>query len=274
MIDLLRLSRSKGFSPRDQNLYRQIAVLVGLPNSEEIKSMIDVPSGRGAVAQFFAERYELEASGVDPDPDAVEIAEQRARDAGLSSRLHFQRAPLEDLPYQDGVFDLAIGELGLARAADPLRAVAELARVTRPYGRVMLIALVWTRQVDPERRSILVQHLGAPPMMLVEWKQALRTALVVDLQVEDWSDQVFPFLIRGRTFSPLAEFPTLLDRVSILWRAWKRWGFRGLRGAWRREYQIRKLLGQERTIGVTLIKGTKWAETGAEEGGAEPPTAG
>jgi ubiquinone/menaquinone biosynthesis C-methylase UbiE len=272
MIDLLRLSRSKGFSPRDQNLYRQIAVLVGLPENDEIRSLIDAPSGRGAVAQFFAERYEVEASGVDPDPDSVEIAEQRARDSGLASRLHFQSAPLDDLPYQDGVFDLAIGELGLARASDPHRAVAELARVTRPYGRVMLIALIWTRQTDEERRRILVQHLGAPPMMLVEWKQALRDALVVDLQVEDWSDQVFPFLVRGRTFSQLAELPTTFDRLSILWRAWKRWGWRGLKGAWRREYQIRKLLGQERTIGVTLIKGTKWEDEGGDEAGAEPLT--
>ncbi len=93
--------------------------------------------------------------------------------------------------------------------------------------------------------------------MLVEWKQALREANVVDLQVEDWSDQVFPFLIRGRTFTHLAELSTLADKFAILWRSWRRWGWRGLKGALAREYEIRNLLGHERTIGVTLIRGTK-----------------
>ena len=44
-----------------------------------------------------------------------------------------------------------------------------------------------------ERREILVQHLGARPLLLVEWKQLLRDAGCVDLHVEDWSDYSGPF---------------------------------------------------------------------------------
>jgi ubiquinone/menaquinone biosynthesis C-methylase UbiE len=257
MIDLLRLSRSRGFSSGDQQLYRQIAKLTGLSETEVPNSLIDVPCGRGAVANFFAKHYPADVAGVDPDPAAIEVAEQRARDEGVYSNVHYQNAPVDDLPYKDGVFDLTIGELGLASSADPLKAVAELGRVTRADGKVVLISLVWTGHVDEERRRILIQHIGAPPLLLVEWKQALRDADVVDLQVEDWSDQVFPFLIRGRTFTQLAELFTLADKLAILWRAWRRWGWRGLKGAVAREYEIRSLLGQERTIGVTLIRGTK-----------------
>jgi ubiquinone/menaquinone biosynthesis C-methylase UbiE len=264
MIDLLRLSRSKGFSPGDRVLYRQIAKLTGLSESESTVSLLDVPCGRGAVVQFFAQNYAADASGVDPDADAIEVAEQRARDAGLTTQLHFQTASIDDLPYKDEVFDLTIGEIGLARTADPLGAVAELARVTRPAGHVALIGLIWTGHVDDERRQILVQHIGAPPLLLVEWKKALQEANVTDLRVEDWSDQAFPFLVRGRTFTDLAELSTLFDKLSILQRAWGRWGWRGLKGAVNREHEIRKLLGPERTIGVSLIVGIK--------AGAEPET--
>lgn len=257
MIDLLRLSRSKGFSPGDQVLYRRIAKLTGLSESETLVSLLDVPCGRGAVVQFFARNYQVEAIGVDPDPAAIEVAEQQVRDAGLSTQAHFQVAPVDDLPYQDAVFDLTIGELGLARSADPIKAVAELARVTRSEGKVILIGLIWTGHVDEEQRRILVQHLGAPPFMLVQWKRALLEAKVTDLRVEDWSDQAFPFLVRGRTFTQLAEFSTLIDKLSILQRAWRRWGWRGLKGAVNREYEVRNLLGPERTIGVSLIVGTK-----------------
>ena len=257
MIDLLRLSRSKGFSPGDQVLYRQIAKQTGLSDDGSSWDVVDVPCGRGAVALFLAKNYEAEVSGVDPDPAAVEVGDQRARNSGLSSVMHLQTAHADDLPYQDEVFDLAIGELGLAAAGDPIRAVAELGRVTRPGGRVALIALIWTGHVEDDQRQRLVQHIGAVPLTLVAWKQALREANVADLRIEDWSDQAFPFLIRGRTFTHIGELPTLLDKLSILGRAWRRWGWRGLKGAVDREYEIRTLLGSERTIGVTLIVGTK-----------------
>ncbi len=274
MIDLLRLSRSKGFSPGDQTLYRQIAKLTGLAEGEGPKAILDVPCGHGAVPQFFGRSYNVEAAGVDPDAAAIEVAERRARDAGLSAHVTFQTAPADDLPFQDGVFDLAIGELGLAGSADPSRAVAELARVTGESGSIALIGLIWTGHVDEDRRRILLQHIGAPPLMLVEWKRALREAGVVDLRVEDWSDQAFPFLVRGRTFTRLAELSTLADKLAILQRAWQRWGWRGLKGAVSREYEIRKLLGSERTIGVSLIVGRKESASAAADGGVSDGTDG
>ncbi len=256
MVDLLRLSRSKGFSPGDEDLYRHIAKITGL---EDGGSVLVSPCGRGVTTEFFARNYEdVEAQGVDPDPDVIADAEERAKAEGLAARLHFQAAPVDDLPYQDDVFDVTIGELALPSTADPFRAIAELARVTRPMGSVVLIGLIWTGHVDDERRRILVQHLGARPMVLVEWKRALREANVVDLRVEDWSDDAFPFLVRGRTFTHLAELFTLVDKLAIIRRAWQRWGWRGLKGAISREHEIRKLLGPERTIGVTLIKGVVW----------------
>jgi len=255
IIDLLRLSRTRGFSPGDQALYRQIAKLTGLSEGKQLRSIVDVPCGRGLVAQFFAENYGVEVAGVDPDPAAIEAAEQRARNAEITTQLQFQSAPAHDLPFQDSVFDMAIGELGLASSEDPERAVKELARVTRPGGIVALITLIWTGHVDEDRRRILIQHLGAAPLLLVEWKQALREAHVVDLKLEDWSDQAFPFVVRGRTFTRWSEFSTLADKLAILGRAWQRWGWRGLKGALSREYEIRHLLGSERTIGVTLIVG-------------------
>jgi SAM-dependent methyltransferase len=263
VVDLLRLSRSKGFSAGDQPLYRQIAKRTGLVKDAPHRSLLDVPCGWGAVVQFFASHYDVDAVGVDPDPDLVEIAEDRARAADLSTRLHFQSAPVDDLPLQDEVFDLTIGEVGLASAENPFRAVAELARVTRPGGHVAVICLIWTGHVDQEQRTILVEHLGARPLLLVEWKRALLEANVGDLRVEDWSDQAFPFLVRGRTFRSPTDLHTLAGKLKILRRAWRRWGWRGLRGALRREMRIRNLLGPERTIGVSLIVGTKNRAAGA-----------
>lgn len=257
MIDLVRLSRSRGFSPGDQILYRQIATLTGMAGVGSAKSVLDVPCGRGSVTQFLAQKFQVEAVGVDPDPSLIERAEDQVRALGLATRLHFHIAPIDDLPLQDEVFDVAIGEPGLAATANPFRAVAELARVTRPGGFVALLGLMWTGHTDEEQRRILIQHLGARPLMLVEWKRALLEANITDLRVEDWSDQAFPFLVRGRTFRTSPDVHTLSGRVAVLRRAFRRWGWRGLKGAFRRESKIRTLLGPERTVGLSLIIGIK-----------------
>ncbi|NMH91020.1 class I SAM-dependent methyltransferase [Pseudonocardia bannensis] len=49
-------------------------------------------------------------------------------------------AALPDLPFADAAFDAVLGAFVVNHVADPVAAVAELARVTRPGGRVVLSA--------------------------------------------------------------------------------------------------------------------------------------
>ena len=258
MLDLVRLSPKEVFPPGGEALYRQIALLTHL---EQGLDVLDAACGRGISTQFLVSTYGVEGAGVEPEPQLVREAEERARLAELSVRLEFQNAALEDLPYKDGIFDVSIGEIGLAAAADPAHAVAELARVTRPMGSVVLIQLIWTGNVDSERRENLVRHLGARPMLLVEWKQMLRDAGVVDLHVEDWSDRSSPFRPALRSpFPDFTEIFSLREKVRILRRAFQRWGWSGVRGAIVREREIQELLTRERVLGLTLIKGTRWKD--------------
>jgi SAM-dependent methyltransferase len=257
MLDLVRLSREVVFPPGGQELFRRIGTLVELGEGMEV---LDCACGRGVTTSFLAQQYGAGCVGVDPDPALVAEAQRRARDEGLEGRLTFETAQPDDLPFRDGIFDVTIGELGLAASADPARAIAEMARVTRPFGCVVLVQLIWTGNVDPARREVLVAHLGARPMILVEWKQLLREAGVVDLTVEDWSDAPSPFRpSAGGPFPDFAEMFTLREKVAILWRALKRWGWRGVRGALVREREIHRLLTRERVLGLTMIKGTRWS---------------
>lgn len=256
MLDLIRLSPAPVFPPGGQELYRQIVRLADLQAGQEV---LDAACGRGVTTSFLVSSTGADGVGIDPDRVLIEEAEARAREAGLEGRLHFQDAALGDLPYRDGVFDLVIGEIGLAAEVDPARAVRELARVVKPRGSVVLVQLVWTGNLGPERREELVRHLGARPMLLVEWKQLLRDAGVVDLHVEDWSDESSPFRPGGGDpFPDFARIFTLRQKGAILRRAWRRWGWRGLRSALLREQEVHRMLTHQRLIGLTLIKGTRW----------------
>jgi len=256
MLDLVRLSTEAVFPPGGEELYRRIGALTDMHEGMEV---LDCACGRGVSTLFLADSYGVQGTGADPDETLVRQAERRAREAGLEGRFTFETASLDDLPYRDGIFDVAIGEIGLAASADPARAVSELARVTKPFGCVVLVQLIWTQKVEAERREILVRHLGARPMILVEWKQLLRDAGVVELIVEDWSRAPSPFRpSAGGPFPDFAEIFTLREKLSILRRALRRWGWRGVKGAVLREREIHRLLKDERVLGLSLIKGTRW----------------
>jgi SAM-dependent methyltransferase len=258
-LDLARLAPRRLLSSATDDLYRHIARLVELgPDSE----FLVASCGRGLAAQLLVETTGAAGAGVDPDPALIELASARAREAHLTGRLHYEAAPLDDLPYQDAVFDVAIGEIGVGAAGDMAAAVRELARVTRPMGTVVLIQFTWTGGVDPERREAVAAALGVRPHLLVECKQLLREAGVVDLYVEDWTD-----VGSGRHPGPLGvlvEGGSLRDRATILWRAWRGWGWEGVRLALRSGSDLRGLVTRERILGLSVIKGTKWrGESGA-----------
>lgn len=257
MLDLVRLSREVVFPPGGQELFRRIGTLTELHEGMEV---LDAACGRGVTTSFLASTFGVGCVGVDTDPALVREAQERAREGEMEARTTFETAALDDLPYRDGIFDVAIGEIGLAASVDPARSVSELARVTKPFGSVVLVQLTWTGNVDPARREVLVAHLGARPMILMEWKQLLRDAGVVELAVEDWSDAPSPFRpSAGGPFPDFAEIFTFREKIAILVRALRRWGWRGVRGALVREREIHRLLTRERVLGLTMIKGTRWA---------------
>jgi SAM-dependent methyltransferase len=256
MLDLIRLSPEPIFPPGGEPLYQQIARLTEMAPGHDV---LAAACGRGLSLAYLAQSVGIEGAGVDPDPNLVREAESRANEAGLVDRLHFQQAPLDDLPYRDGIFDVSIGEIGLAASVDPARAIRELVRVTKPMGAVVLVQLIWTGNVEEARREILVRHLGARPMLLVEWKQLMREAGLVEVVAEDWSDHPQSFRRRFRTpFPDFAEIFTLREKFAILRRALRRWGWRGVRGAILREQEVHRLLSSERALGLSLIRGIKW----------------
>jgi SAM-dependent methyltransferase len=251
-IGLTRLSTRMAFPASGEELFRSVIRRAGLtPDSE----FLLVPSGRGKSARFLAEASGAAGAGVDPDGHMVSVATERAKAKRLSSRLQFEEAALTSLPYQDDVFDLAVAEIELAGSADPGQVVRELARVTRVGGTVVLIQLVWVRPLDPSRREALVRRLGIRPRMVVEWKQMLRGAGVGEIGVDDrWGTGGATH--RNPLLGGVEELFTLRGKLRILPRAWRRWGWAGVRAVLSRERELRRLLSEERVLRLAVIWGT------------------
>lgn len=240
------------------DLYREVAELTEAAPGREI---IVSGCGDGVTTEWIAARTGAAVTGVDPTTERIEAAEARARMRPEALHLSYQQASLDDLPHEDAVFDAAIGEPVLASAGDPQRAVAELVRVTKPMGTIVLLQPTWSSEIATGARELLVERLGLRPHLLVEWKQMLRDAGVVDIQVQDWTS--------GGPGSPsrptgaqraLTEATELnwQQKVQIVGRAWRKWGWREARGAVERETTLLKELSKERALGFQLLKGVKW----------------
>ncbi len=255
-LGIARLNHRFSFPPGGEALYRRIASLFELDEDDEF---LVAACRHGVGARYLADRTDASGAGVDPDAELIDLATTWTRERDLSHRLHFDTAPLTDLPYQDAVFDFTLGEIEMGAAPDPEAAVRELARVTRPMGTVVLVQLVWMKKLEPERHGSVVRRLGVRPYLAMEWKQMLRDAGVVELHTEDWSTAAGspgqPAVLGG-----LAAFFLLRGKLAVLPGAWRRWGWRGVRMTFSLERELRRLFLEEKVLGVSMIKGTRWSE--------------
>lgn len=84
--------------------------------------------------------------GVDTDPDMLAQADSRAREAGVSARVVHRQADAMKLPFDDGAFDASRAERlfqVLPPSVDPERVLAEITRVTRAGGWVVVADADW-----------------------------------------------------------------------------------------------------------------------------------
>jgi SAM-dependent methyltransferase len=236
-----------------EELYREVAALTEAKGGMEL---LVAGSGDGVTAEWLAARTGAAVTGVDPDPSRIALAETRRRESPAAGIVVFEVAPLDDLPHETAVFDAAIAEPAIAAAGDPARALSELVRVTKPLGRVVVLLPTWTSEIASGDREELVQRLGLTPRLLVEWKQMLRAAGLVDLVVQDWSDGGPSAGAR----TPETAMPALTwrEKAQITGSAWRRRGWRAARGAVKRELELLGDLSRERALGFQLVAGVKW----------------
>jgi len=255
MLDLVRLSPRRLFPPGGEDLYRQIALLANLSPGLEL---LDVACGKGIALEYFVREYEVQGTGVEEDPQLIAQAEAHFRETGLAKHTSFQGGSPADLPFRDKIFDVVVGEVGLAANVDPGEAIRELVRVARPGGCVVLVQLVWQAPVDDLRKKVLSDHLGARPLMAVELRRILMDAGVGELHTEDWIDADTAFRSKAKKpFPDFAELFGLGEKVGILRRAWGRWGWRGVWTVFQREIEVHRLLTKERILGLNLLLGVK-----------------
>ena len=100
------------------------------------KRVLDVGAGNGYVLGKYAKEG-ASVSGVDITPTAIDLCRKRFAHAGMPGDFHVAQA--EQLPFEDATFDCVCSMGVLHHVPDTVKAVAEIHRVLKPGGRLIVM---------------------------------------------------------------------------------------------------------------------------------------
>jgi demethylmenaquinone methyltransferase/2-methoxy-6-polyprenyl-1,4-benzoquinol methylase len=134
--DLLNRIASLGL---DNSWRRRAVRALALPDAAVV---LDLATGTGDVALQIAESYPAaRIIGVDPSEGMLAIARDKIARAGLAERIELRLGDACELPFARASLDGVIIAFGIRNVPDRAGALAEMARVTRPSGRVVVLEL-------------------------------------------------------------------------------------------------------------------------------------
>ena len=112
------------------------------------EAVLDLAAGTGDITLRLAKRMRGKGAGADIEGRLVssdinaamlKIGEERLRNKGWLKNLEFIIANAEALPFADNSFDLITMAFGLRNVTHQDKAIAEMARVLKPGGRVLVL---------------------------------------------------------------------------------------------------------------------------------------
>lgn len=155
--------------------------------------ILDVACGAGQTAIPMA-RAGAKVTGVDIATNLIEQARARVQAENLDAR--FEEGDAEMLPYPDGSFDIVLSLIGAMFAPRPELVAAEMKRVCRPGGRIIMAN--WTPTGFVGQMFRIHGKYAPPPTIMpppVKWgdEEAIRERLEAGTSHLKLSRRMYPF---------------------------------------------------------------------------------
>ena len=210
--------------------------------------LLDVGCGPASITADLAERVAPgRVVALDAAAGALEAARKTLRERGLSEQVEVTSGDVMALPFEDASFDVVHAHQVLQHLADPVGALAEMRRVTRPGGIVAVRDAVYSAMTwfpEPagmeQWRSVYMATAranGGEPnagSRLLSWARAAGFADVTASastwcyatpadrawQSQTWAQRCLT------SFGPRAVELGLADRADLetMAQAWRQWG--------------------------------------------------
>jgi len=184
--------------------------LIELCHIDRDKYVLDIGCATGKTACYIAKGYGCRVVGVDILERMVNRANERAKKESVEDRVSFRVADAQDLPFEDNLFDVVIGEFITGLLDDRQRGVNEYLRVTKLGGYVGLNEATWIKT--------------PPPMELVEYLSSIYGVKGEILASDGWEELLVGTGLRDivvRAYKVTALSNKRDDVIDLL-RVWPR----------------------------------------------------
>lgn len=183
----------------------------------DAKDVLEIGCGKGFNSQFLAERYpNVKFTGVDLTPLHIKIA---AKKAEKLNSLSFQAGDFNQLDFPDRSFDIVFAFECLCHAKQPQTPLAEIFRILRPGGQLIVFDGYRKAQLATFDRELQIATCLIETSMAVQhgfaeienWLDAAKSAGFHVENSEDLSFAILPTLARLKKIS--------LKFLQSSWRA-------------------------------------------------------
>ncbi|MEM1348726.1 MAG: bifunctional demethylmenaquinone methyltransferase/2-methoxy-6-polyprenyl-1,4-benzoquinol methylase UbiE [Myxococcota bacterium] len=104
--------------------------------------VLDVATGTGDLAIMIARRHQgVDVKGIDPSANMIGVGNEKIAEIGLSERVALDIGDGLALPFEEDTFDGAVVAFGIRNFPDRLKGLEEMARVTKPGRKVVVLEL-------------------------------------------------------------------------------------------------------------------------------------
>jgi ubiquinone/menaquinone biosynthesis C-methylase UbiE len=129
--------------------------------------VLDVGCGTGVIARRAAEQVGPAGAvtAIDLSPEMIEVA--RATPAPVAPPIEWHTGDAVSLPFPDGAYDVVLCQMALMFMENRVAAVAEMRRVLKPGGRIVVSTPGPIQPVFTALERAIVEHIGADLGMFV-----------------------------------------------------------------------------------------------------------
>lgn len=132
-------------------LWRRRAIRI-IGRSYRNPRILDVATGTCDLALATMKLDPVRIHGIDISSGMLELGRQKVEKKGMSDRIELTKADSENIPFENGFFDVAMVAFGVRNFADPNKGLSEMGRVLRKGG--MIMVLEFSRPVSFPFRTV------------------------------------------------------------------------------------------------------------------------
>lgn len=254
--DAIEISGIEILHPGGYKLTQRTAEICNLRPGMKV---LDVSSGRGTQAIFYAQKYGVEVVGLDISQDMIDTAEAKARESGIAEKVRFVLGDSQELPFEDNSFDVAINECAVGIPDDSQKVLDEMVRVVKPGGAIAIHESTWTKQLSKDEKEEIAERYGTTPLEFDEWTEMLKTAGATNIvsEFEEWSKpEMFWKIRKDRNVKNYRSVMTLYEKARTAYRIFKIYGLKGVIKVFQNEKVFFDTV-LDGKLGYALFKGVK-----------------